>query len=190
MIIMKSETIFVQKYPEHGYQVRTELVENPEEGCESIKMRSAYTMTGDYIGNRQNAVFLCDEKGIKPETIDAEHNVCSIGFCYVEQKWYGWSHRAIYGFGIGSSIKKGDIGYTTSDVNELAKELEKNGESGKIVDEDTVKVFMNDPPLECLDLGDVCEKEYYIVKTGHGSWTAITLDDAKQMAIDFANDVA
>lgn len=26
-------------------------------------------------------------------------------------KWYGWSHRAVYGFGIGDKIKKGDSGY-------------------------------------------------------------------------------
>lgn len=26
-------------------------------------------------------------------------------------KWYGWSHRAMYGFGIGDKIKKGDCAY-------------------------------------------------------------------------------
>ena len=60
----------------------------------------------------------------------------SIGFSEKEQKWYGWSHRAIYGFGIGSKIKKGDCGY-----------------KGK-------------------------------------AWTAKTLDDAKQMAKDFADAVS
>lgn len=74
--------------------------------------------------------------GIKKQKIDSSHNVESIGFSEKEQKWYGWSHRAIYGFGIGSKMKKGYAGY-----------------KGK-------------------------------------EWTAKTLDDAKQMAIDFANDVA
>lgn len=60
----------------------------------------------------------------------------SIGFSEKEQKWYGWSHRAIYGFGIGSKVKKGDCGY-----------------KGK-------------------------------------TWTAKTLDDAKQMAKDFADAVS
>ena len=60
----------------------------------------------------------------------------SIGFSEKEQKWYGWSHRAIYGFGVGSKIKKGDCGY-----------------KGK-------------------------------------AWTARTLDDAKQMAKDFADEVS
>lgn len=26
-------------------------------------------------------------------------------------KWYGWSHRAVYGFGIGDKVKKGDCAY-------------------------------------------------------------------------------
>lgn len=37
--------------------------------------------------------------------------VPQIGFSETEQKWYGWSHRAIYGFGIGSEVKKGAAGY-------------------------------------------------------------------------------
>ena len=36
------------------------------------------------------------------------NTVCSIGFSQRDQKWYGWSHRAICGFGIGSVVKKGD----------------------------------------------------------------------------------
>jgi hypothetical protein len=34
-----------------------------------------------------------------------------LGFSEKEQKWYGWSHRAIYGFGVGTKIKKGDVVY-------------------------------------------------------------------------------
>jgi hypothetical protein len=40
-------------------------------------------------------------------------------------KWYGWSHRAVYGFGIGDKIKKGDIAYNgkeyTIETEEQAK---------------------------------------------------------------------
>lgn len=39
--------------------------------------------------------------------------VACIGFSEKEQKWYGWSHRAIYGFGVGYIAKKGDC-VTTS----------------------------------------------------------------------------
>lgn len=32
------------------------------------------------------------------------------GFSDKEQKWYGFSHRAIYGFKIGDICRKGDLG--------------------------------------------------------------------------------
>jgi hypothetical protein len=42
------------------------------------------------------------------ETTDDDTTVCSIGFSEREQKWYGWSHRAIFGFGIGYVVSEGD----------------------------------------------------------------------------------
>lgn len=47
-------------------------------------------------------------RGIKTEKIYLTHHVCSIGFCEKEQKWYGWSHRALCGFGIGDMVNEGD----------------------------------------------------------------------------------
>jgi len=37
-----------------------------------------------------------------------------MGFSPTKGKWYGWSHRAIYGFCIGSTCSKGDAHYTKS----------------------------------------------------------------------------
>lgn len=34
----------------------------------------------------------------------------SIGFSEKEKKWYGWSHRAIFGFGIGDMIFEPNYG--------------------------------------------------------------------------------
>lgn len=34
----------------------------------------------------------------------------AIGFSRKEQKWYGWSHRAIHGFGVGDKCKNGECG--------------------------------------------------------------------------------
>ena len=80
-----------------------------------VIVKSAYTLSGDYIGNKRTAHLLF-KRGIKPEKANPTHNVCSIGFCEREQKWYGWSHRAIYGFGVGSKVEEGDCcassGYT------------------------------------------------------------------------------
>ena len=67
----------------------------------------AYNLDGDYIGDLKTAEFLCDERGIRPEVIPG-NSVCSIGFCEREQKWYGWCHRAIFGFGVGDTAKEGD----------------------------------------------------------------------------------
>ena len=39
---------------------------------------------------------------------DTDSIVACIGFSEKEQKWYGWSHRAIFGFGIGYVAKDGD----------------------------------------------------------------------------------
>lgn len=60
-----------------------------------------------FIGELKDAMYYA-LRGIRPEKADETDNVCSIGFCEKEQKWYGWSHRAIYGFGIGSEVEEGD----------------------------------------------------------------------------------
>jgi len=49
-------------------------------------------------------------------TIDLTHGV---GKSQKDGKWYGWSHRAIYGFEIGSTCKKGDCHYIPSTPEEL-----------------------------------------------------------------------
>jgi len=35
-----------------------------------------------------------------------QYPVANIGFNSTEQKWYGWSHRAVHGFGIGDEPKE------------------------------------------------------------------------------------
>lgn len=90
---------------------------------DTVIVKSAYTPTGDYIGNKRRAHFLCAKRGIKPEKISPSRNkVCSIGFCDAEQKWYGWSHRAIFGFGIGDIVKEGDCTASSGWTAEYLKE--------------------------------------------------------------------
>ena len=92
-----------------GYEVRTEEISGDEAGGPPFEMRSAYTPEGQYIGNPKMARFLVAKRGIKPESRAPDCNVCSTGFCKGEQKWYGWSHRAIHGFAVGDAIKEGDL---------------------------------------------------------------------------------
>lgn len=44
-----------------------------------------------------------DDHGI----VTGGSDTATIGFSKKEQKWYGWSHRAIYGFGVGAEVEKG-----------------------------------------------------------------------------------
>jgi len=56
-----------------------------------------------------------------------------VGFSPKEGKWYGWSHRAINGFKVGSTCKKGDCHYnsdrgewtakTMSDAKQMAQDF-------------------------------------------------------------------
>jgi len=125
----------VRRY-KSGYEIREE---DWKSGRSDItKMRQAYTPSGDYIGDTKTAHYLCTKRGIRPERANSSHCGCSIGFCEKEQKWYGWSHRAIYGFGIGSTVTEGHCAFTP-------------------------------------------EK---------GTWTATNLEEAKQIAIDFAAGVS
>jgi hypothetical protein len=89
-----------------GYILVSGVVDGAEFGCPDFEMKHAETLSGNYIGNQKTADFLLS-KGIVPELIEG-NKVCSIGFCEKEQKWYGWSHRAIYGFGVGDSVAEGD----------------------------------------------------------------------------------
>lgn len=86
-----------------GYIVRREKHFVGTDNDEVI-LRSAYTMNDEYIGDVKMARYLIVKKGIMPELSDPSHSVCSVGWCIKEQKWYGWSHRAIVGFGIGDKI--------------------------------------------------------------------------------------
>jgi hypothetical protein len=131
-------------------------------------------------------------------------NSASIGFSEAEQKWYGWSHRAIYGFGIGAEVKQGDCAYKAVDEEDFlqckvefwADEYHKNveGRIGKNTDnEHGVFVdweYTDDVPNEKLrnTVGGVFQR--FPEAWGKGEWKAQTLEDAKEMAIDFANAVS
>ena len=64
---------------------------------------------GGYIGlcgvSRKSLLFYL-EHAIYPELAKSSDYVCSIGFSAKDDKWYGWSHRAVCGFAIGDIIDK------------------------------------------------------------------------------------
>lgn len=150
-------TVLKTRHYRAGYEVRTELLSGPEYGMpegESMTMQSAYTPSGDYIGTSRDAHFLCSKRGIKPGKAQASHRVCSIGFCDKEQKWYGWSHRAIHGFAVGDTVTEGDCVAQSGWTDEYLAEHPKKDLS--------------------LPVGFV----------------AYTLEDARRMAVAFAESVS
>jgi len=74
------------------------------------------------VGMEESLQFLLD-KGITEQIQDGygEPKTVCLGFNPKEQKWYGWSHRALFGFGIGSKCKQGDCGFKPSTKEQFIK---------------------------------------------------------------------
>ena len=171
-------------------------------------MVTTYTDDGYWIGDLREAVNLCEKMGIAPENRHpdvkpGDLRPCSIGFCEADQKWYRWSHRAIYGFGIGSEIKKGDCGYQPVDFEDARRAAVEFWSSDYHRDTKADPIcHYNDngvPYVKVTWVGsDTIPNEkmrgqpdgatFYEGASGggRGEWTAETLDDARQMACDFA----
>ena len=130
-------------------------------------------------------------------------NTVSMGFNPEENKWYGWSHRAIYGFTIRSKCEIGNCHYRAANKEDYAKKCKNFWDSDDHLDITTyegecdglsgvwVKWTYNDKVKNKKirgTTGDVFNE--YPDKWGKGKWVAKTIDDAKQMAIDFAAGVA
>jgi len=191
--IKKSSKVF-----KAGYIVRKEVVDG-------VELSVAYNFEGNYIGSSVDAYRLCKKRGIKPELASPNNKVCSRGFCEKESKYYGWSHRAIYGFGVGSTCEPGDCHYQPSDKEDFIKDMlrfwadpeyrevfagEEYEDSSGNLGFDVIFEYNDKVPNKSLrgDIGSVfC---HYPDSYGKGSWTAQTLKEAKQMAIGFAEGVS
>ncbi|MHA1170008.1 MAG: hypothetical protein ACTSRU_19440 [Candidatus Hodarchaeales archaeon] len=169
--------------------------------------------TGDYLTHEGLEL---DFKFLLKHNID-KYITSSLGFSSKDQKWYGWSHRAFYGFKVGSTVSKGDCAYTPKTPQELFDSVTEDWidtENATIIDNgiriehrmskcgdpecpwgtDTIHPEPNEElPLahknhECQYIP--AESDFQTIECGKGEWTAKTLDDAKQMAIDFAKSVS
>lgn len=128
--------------------------------------------------------------------------VCSIGWSERDKKWYGWSHRAIYGFTVGSKVEKGDCGYMPSGKQDTIDEAisfwsdeyknvrflrdeARHGVDGFWLE----RVYNDSVPNEKMRGQTKSTWFEYPETWDRGEWTAVTWEDAKQMAIDFAEGV-
>lgn len=150
-----------------------------------------------HVGLEKDIKFLADRE----ITQELTHGV---GFSPKDGKWYGWSpHRAIYGFKIGSTCEKGDCHYVGSNIEEQELAAIKfwldddhlNVRSEGIVEIEGKQYFnikweyTNDIPNEKLRGTTSCVTRL-VTESGKGEWTAKTMDDAKQMAVDFNEKVS
>ncbi|RYC70698.1 hypothetical protein [Spirosoma sordidisoli] len=181
---------------------------SPGEGQEPIDMYVT-RLDGAYLcfGNLTEDVRWLYNKGITEQIQkkDPDGNTACIGFNPAEQKWYGWSHRAYYGFGVGYTVQKDGANYSPAnevDFLEWAINFHTEPEhllvSGELGQTDgaghpgakitwTYADTIGNEALRGKQGQAFCT---FPPKWGRGEWTALTLDDAKQMAIDFAESVS
>jgi len=124
-----------------------------------------------------------------------------VGFSPKDGKWYGWSHRAIFGFEVGSTCKKGDCHYR---AGSLKDELEAavlfwdavghEGTNATLREDGAISVtWKHDdsaPNKKIHVTVSGADWHYDPDNYGKGEWTAKTMEDAKQMAQDFNSGVS
>ena len=101
---MIKKVLFERKY-KAGYTYRRELHDGSEYGGKDFEMKMCYTPSGDWIGTPREARLLYVKRGLtRIQKSHPSHCVCSIGFDARRKKWFGWSHRAVCGFGVGDKL--------------------------------------------------------------------------------------
>lgn len=141
-----------------------------------------------------------------------------VGFSPKDGMWYGLSHRAIYGFKIGSTCKRGDCHYIADTPEGLIEDhanwfLDISQESADthraecviLPDRSGIRILREPIMIPMAEMETLAEdlenidnlpvqplfdSEPEILKCGRGEWTAKTLADAKLMAIDFYKGVS
>jgi len=167
-----------------------------------------------HVGMEDNVKFLADRE----ITEELTHGV---GYSPKDKKWYGWSHRAIFGFEVGSTCKKGDCHFTADNPEEMIDDhanffsdisqecadrsraecsilsdrsgivINRGGYSMPIVNSADELIAAIDDLESGVELPEeIVMDGAYTIKCGRGEWVAETMEDAKQMAIDFNKGVS
>lgn len=93
--------IQLKKFIEENFNKKGEHI-TPKDGNSKCTLHPEYD---------KNLLRFFAEHGISKIMSAYGKNVPSLGYSASEEKWYGWSHRAIYGFGVGDKIDKATCGY-------------------------------------------------------------------------------
>jgi len=114
------EILKVRRYK--FYDLVTEMVPK-KVGGSRMPIQYSLSKEGGYLGDSKIAYRLNKKYGIEQfEKTKDDHSVCSIGYSPRSKKWYGWSHRAIFGFKIGDKVKEGDCCNTSGYTDEYLKD--------------------------------------------------------------------
>ncbi len=186
-------------------------------GQESLMVINAISRQDDSIVGGIDDAYKYIRQGITEFFGSRGCQYSNIGYIPKEKKWAGWSHRAIHAFGIGDIVKKGDIAFRTASIDELYNDYLDNEyrhedevvkiKDGIRIEHKMVKCRDVDCPhkgtqsIDCdvteesLSKNHTCtyieaESDFQEIKCGKGRWEATTLDEAKQMAIDFSESVS
>lgn len=200
--------MIVKKYLEMvAYKDTMDIIEEPSMVWKS-KFDDSYMA---HVGQEEDIKFLADRE-------ITEQLTHGVGFSPKHGKWYGWSHRAIFGFCIGSTCKKGNCHYTADNPEEMiedranffsdiSKEVSESHRLECSILPDRSGIFINHKGFELpmvhdfgelednLNWGKELETELVLAgveirKCGKGEWVAETIEDAKQMAKDFNDGVS
>ena len=156
----------------------------------------------EYVGDLRWAYDLI-KRGIYDPKPLGKGGTCCYGKSDLDGKWYGWSHRAMYGFTVGSTVKKGDCAYFPKNEDDYMESMklfwssedhldikvykeEVEGKSGCRVEWTySDKILNKDLRNQINSVFNEFPSEY-----GKGEWFAQTENDAMQMARDFARGVS
>lgn len=199
MITTEQRDSFIKKHCE--LRLEKDLFDGREEDIH-VYMDGCYLTLGKTLSGICSGPsvidFLINAKIDHVESI-YESKVACVGFSSENQKWYGWSHRGCCGFGVGSEVKKGDCAYNPSNKEDFEEDAvrfwtEDYHKQLRIINRtekgfDLVWVYSDDIPNKSMR-GKVGKEHYtYPNVYGRGEWRADSLDDAHQMAIDYANNI-
>lgn len=189
------------------------VVDSEDSLCEGTKeYRSKFDDSYiTLVGMEDNVKYLADRE----ITEELTHGV---GFSPKDNKWYGWSHRAIFGFEVGSTCKKGNCHYTPltpedlindhaefyADISEECAER-KRAECQILEDRSGIRILTTPIKMPMATMENIVEdldnigglpeatlfeNDFYVIECGRGEWVAKTMEDAKQMAVDFNEGVS
>ena len=101
------------------FLVRLEMWGDGDNDTLNVDLERYYSFAGEYVGDKQVAYSLHRSGIIHFEKRTPNAQVCTIGFNPIEQKWSGWSHRAIAGFSIGQHVEESEVGWPAHTIATL-----------------------------------------------------------------------